>query len=279
MLVGSLRSDTTAVQIISVVLSVIFFHIAFIFAQSNQGAWKLIKYVQAASVIWLLASEAPVISLITTVFNSRVVHVLAVIVAGYKLFAFWSSTIIISLVPPQAASWNVGATHTQLEVKICAAVHTATVSATQAALHVISSQSVPFANHVTGKPVILVITQAVGIHSAGVTRVGEVAKTKAPEPVSSDITHLSCKEVVAANWDSGSAVSASQAHVAGVLKLPSPSKYSVAVPESFFKKPCLEVVALLVVMSVVVIVASDIVWFQVLVQLVFHTTIFSASVT
>jgi len=64
-----------------------------------------------------------------------------------------------------------------------------------------------------------------------------------------------------------------------VLKLPSPSKYSVAVPESFFKKPCLEVVALLVVMSVVVIVASDIVWSQVLVQLVFHTTIFSASVT
>jgi hypothetical protein len=35
-----------------------------------------------------------------------------------------------------------------------------------------------------GKPVILVATPEAGVPSAGVTRVGDVAKTKAPEPVS-----------------------------------------------------------------------------------------------
>jgi hypothetical protein len=38
-----------------------------------------------------------------------------------------------------------------------------------------------------------------GVPNAGVTRVGEVANTKAPLPVSSDITPANCKEVVAAN--------------------------------------------------------------------------------
>ncbi len=37
-------------------------------------------------------------------------------------------------------------------------------------------------------PVILVPTRAVGVPKAGVTNVGLVAKTNAPEPVSSDIT-------------------------------------------------------------------------------------------
>jgi hypothetical protein len=34
----------------------------------------------------------------------------------------------------------------------------------------------------------------------GVVREGDVAKTNAPLPVSSEITPASCKEVVAANW-------------------------------------------------------------------------------
>jgi hypothetical protein len=34
----------------------------------------------------------------------------------------------------------------------------------------------------------------------GVTRVGDVAKTSAPDPVSSEITPASCDDVVAANW-------------------------------------------------------------------------------
>ncbi len=35
----------------------------------------------------------------------------------------------------------------------------------------------------------------------GVTSVGDVPKTKAPEPVSSDITPSNCKDVVAANTE------------------------------------------------------------------------------
>ena len=38
---------------------------------------------------------------------------------------------------------------------------------------------------VSGKPVALVKTRAVGVPNAGVTRVGLVANTFAPEPVSS----------------------------------------------------------------------------------------------
>jgi hypothetical protein len=38
-----------------------------------------------------------------------------------------------------------------------------------------------------------------GVPKAGVTRTGEVANTKAPEPVSSEMTPANCKEVVAAN--------------------------------------------------------------------------------
>jgi hypothetical protein len=38
-----------------------------------------------------------------------------------------------------------------------------------------------------------------GVPNAGVTRTGEVANTKAPLPVSSDITPANCNEVVAAN--------------------------------------------------------------------------------
>jgi hypothetical protein len=46
------------------------------------------------------------------------------------------------------------------------------------------------------------IVVAVAAPKAGVTKVGEVAKTRAPEPVSSDITPASSAEVVAANTDS-----------------------------------------------------------------------------
>ena len=42
-----------------------------------------------------------------------------------------------------------------------------------------------------------------GVPSAGVTSVGDVAKTNVPVPVSSDITPASCADVVAANWLSG----------------------------------------------------------------------------
>src|SRR4051794_34270370 len=45
----------------------------------------------------------------------------------------------------------------------------------------------------------------------GVARVGVVPKTRAPEPVSSEITPASCDEVVAANCDSGLVVRASPA--------------------------------------------------------------------
>ena len=50
-----------------------------------------------------------------------------------------------------------------------------------------------------GKPVTLVITPEAGVPSAGVTNVGDVANTSAPEPVSSDITPANSAEVVAAN--------------------------------------------------------------------------------
>jgi len=55
-------------------------------------------------------------------------------------------------------------------------------------------------------PFILV---AVATPRTGVTRVGEVANTRDPEPVSSLITHFNCSEVVAANCASVHDVSAS----------------------------------------------------------------------
>ena len=78
-------------------------------------------------------------------------------------------------VDPPVAAWNVGATHTPLLVSTCVAVHTATVAGIQEASHVISSQSVPLANHATGNHVIFVITQLAGVHRAGVVNVGEVS--------------------------------------------------------------------------------------------------------
>ena len=50
-----------------------------------------------------------------------------------------------------------------------------------------------------GKPVQLVRVPEAGVPKAGVTRVGDVANTKAPLPVSSDITPSNSEEVVAAN--------------------------------------------------------------------------------
>ncbi len=50
-----------------------------------------------------------------------------------------------------------------------------------------------------GKPVQFVRVPDEGVPNAGVTRVGLLAKTNAPEPVSSDITPANCEEVVAAN--------------------------------------------------------------------------------
>ena len=50
-----------------------------------------------------------------------------------------------------------------------------------------------------GSPVQFVRVPELGVPSTGVTKVGEVAKTKEPDPVSSLITPLSCNDVVAAN--------------------------------------------------------------------------------
>jgi len=50
-----------------------------------------------------------------------------------------------------------------------------------------------------GRPVQLVRVPEDGVPKAGVTRVGEVANTKAPLPVSSDITPSNSEDVVAAN--------------------------------------------------------------------------------
>ena len=49
-----------------------------------------------------------------------------------------------------------------------------------------------------GKPVAFVKLIAEGVPKLGVTKVGEVAKTKAPVPVSSEITPANSAEVVAA---------------------------------------------------------------------------------
>ncbi len=54
----------------------------------------------------------------------------------------------------------------------------------------------------TGKPVQFVKVPLVGVPRTGVTSVGVLAKTRAPEPVSSEMTDLSSDEVVAANADS-----------------------------------------------------------------------------
>lgn len=55
----------------------------------------------------------------------------------------------------------------------------------------------------------LLILVAEATHSTGVTSVGVSAKTRAQLPVSSLITHFSCKEVVDANCESGFDVNAS----------------------------------------------------------------------
>lgn len=51
----------------------------------------------------------------------------------------------------------------------------------------------------TGSPVQFVSVPEEGVPSAGVTNVGEFAKTREPVPVSSLITPASCAEVVDAN--------------------------------------------------------------------------------
>lgn len=50
-----------------------------------------------------------------------------------------------------------------------------------------------------GSPVQLVRVPLAGVPNVGVTNVGDVANTKAPDPVSSLITPANCDEVVAAN--------------------------------------------------------------------------------
>ena len=64
-------------------------------------------------------------------------------------------------------------------------VPTATVVAAASVPHVISWPSVPLARPPTGNPVALVKTPDAGVPRAGVTRVGLVANTASPVPVSS----------------------------------------------------------------------------------------------
>jgi hypothetical protein len=59
------------------------------------------------------------------------------------------------------------------------------------------------------------IVVAVAAHNTGVTNVGLVARTTDQVPVSSEITHANCADVVAANCESGLDVNASHPH-AGV---------------------------------------------------------------
>ena len=51
----------------------------------------------------------------------------------------------------------------------------------------------------SGRPVQFDSVPLVGVPSIGVTRVGLVANTRLPEPVSSEITPANCADVVAAN--------------------------------------------------------------------------------
>ncbi len=64
----------------------------------------------------------------------------------------------------------------------------------------------------SGRPVAFVSVAEVGVPRIGVTKVGDVAKTAAPLPVSSLNTPASCAEVVAANCDSGLPVTPHVAH-------------------------------------------------------------------
>jgi hypothetical protein len=57
---------------------------------------------------------------------------------------------------------------------------------------------VPVTPVVKGKPVAFVSTPDAGVPSTGVTKVGDVANTKEPVPVSSDITPRNSADVVAA---------------------------------------------------------------------------------
>lgn len=81
--------------------------------------------------------------------------------------------------------------------------------------------SMPVTPEVSGKPVAFVRVPDDGVPSAGVTRVGDVAKTNAPLPVSSEITPANWLLVVAANCESGFEVSASPLPE-GVAHVPSP---------------------------------------------------------
>jgi hypothetical protein len=70
-----------------------------------------------------------------------------------------------------------------------------------------------------GRPVQLVRVPEVGVPSNGVVRVGDVANTKSPLPVSSDITPANSEEEVAACTDNLSVVTTSVLLVGIVVEL------------------------------------------------------------
>jgi len=83
----------------------------------------------------------------------------------------------------------------------------------------------------TGRPVQFVSVPDDGVPSTGVTSVGEVANTSAPDPVSSEITPANCADVVAANCDNGLAVNASPPP-GMASQAPLPFKNLVASPDA-----------------------------------------------
>lgn len=89
-----------------------------------------------------------------------------------------------------------------------------------------------------GNPVALVRVTDVGVPNTGVTRVGDVANTKEPEPVSSEITPASSADVVAACTDNLSVVTTKVLDVGIVVELiVNPATFAYVVPEAIVVLP------------------------------------------
>ena len=84
-----------------------------------------------------------------------------------------------------------------------------------------------------GKPVQLVKVPDVGVPNNGVVRVGDVANTKRPDPVSSDMTPANSEEEVAACTDNLSVVTTSVLLVGIVVELIVPETVALAYTRAF----------------------------------------------
>ena len=94
-------------------------------------------------------------------------------------------------------------------------------------------------------PVTLVMTPEAGVPRAGVTKVGEVAKTKAPDPVSFEITPRSCREVVAAKTLKLLAVKAMVPARSGKVQVRAPDKSALVIVPVLVPVPSKTVMAIL----------------------------------